>query len=58
MFNGLIIFVFVTGYLVITLEHKTGVNKAATALFGRCRMLDIEFYARVPLRRGRYAPHE
>ena len=32
MFNGLIIFVFVTGYLAITLEHKTGVNKTAAAL--------------------------
>lgn len=32
MFNGLIILVFIAGYLVITLEHKTGVNKAATAL--------------------------
>src|SRR3989338_4162537 len=32
MFNGLIILVFVTGYLAITLEHKTGVNKAASAL--------------------------
>lgn len=32
MFNGLIIFVFVTGYLAIMLEHKTGVNKAAVAL--------------------------
>jgi Na+/H+ antiporter NhaD/arsenite permease-like protein len=32
MFHGLIVFIFVIGYAAITLEHKTGVNKAASAL--------------------------
>lgn len=32
MFHGLIVFIFTAGYAAITLEHKTGVNKAAAAL--------------------------
>ncbi len=43
MFNLLIIFVFIIGYLAITLEHKIGVNKAAIALLmgGLCWVMNL-----------------
>lgn len=48
MFNGLIIFVFVMGYLAITLEHKTGVNKAAPALLAAVVCWTLNFMRAFP----------
>ena len=48
MFNGLIIFVFAAGYLAITLEHKTGVNKAAPALLAAVMCWTLIFMRAFP----------
>ena len=48
MFNGLIIFIFVAGYLAIMLEHKTGVNKTAPALLAAVVCWTLNFMRAFP----------